>query len=217
MRIIAAADSQAVPVSSFKIYLTRVASLDTRGGGQAQLAWKVSGRGSVTGQRVADSTPLFAEMAAPGTSFAGRWEERKFLENQETSRALGWRSVPTPDSILSAANQFATAQLELHSRYAELTGLQGLAKSVQRLKEELHFAQAQPLTCLLCLGWGSGFISKSGFLDTDQDAIRKILKAVPAIGRSMRDGVPFPKTRRIVFSGGQPSTVPGWARLQFQQ
>src|SRR6201996_9510279 len=69
MKILAAADSRPVPGTAFKVFLTRVASLDTRQPDRPQLVWKVAGRGSVPSQRVAEATPLFAEMASPGTVF----------------------------------------------------------------------------------------------------------------------------------------------------
>jgi CRISPR-associated protein Csm5 len=214
IKVIAAADSEPVAVSSFKVYLTRVASLDTRQGSQPQLAWKVAGRGSVPAQRVADSTPLFAEMAIPGTVFSGRWDERKFFENPDLARALGWRSAPDLKAVLEANNQYARAQLALHARYAELTGLSALGQTVQRLQAELEAVATSPSSCLLCLGWGSGFSSKAAFLETDLPVFRKILRAVPAISRSLRDGAPFPKTRRVIFTANQPSTLPGWVRLE---
>jgi CRISPR-associated protein Csm5 len=112
MKVLAAADSEPVANSSFKIYLTRVASLDTRQPEKPQLAWKVAGRGNVAPQRVADSTPTFAEMAVPGTTFAGEWDERTFFENPELARSLGWRSAPDLGTIIEAANRYAAAQLE---------------------------------------------------------------------------------------------------------
>jgi CRISPR-associated protein Csm5 len=156
-------------------------------------------------------------MAAPGTGFTGEWHERTFLENPELAHALGWRSVPEPKLILDAANQHAAAQLELHARYAESTGLEALRQTVQGLNRELLAAKDAPGSCLLCLGWGSGFLSKVGFLQTEQESYRKILRAVPGFAKAIREGVPFPKTRRIVFAGGQPSTLPGWVKLQLEQ
>ena len=216
VKVLSIADSQTVPVSAFRIYLTRTASLDSRQAGPPQLAWKVAGRGSVPGQRVADATPVFAEMAVPGTTFAGDWQERTFLENSELSRALGWRSVPNSKLIVAAANEYAAAQLTIHSRYAEMCGLTGLRTAIDRLQTELKEAQDQPLTCLACLGWGGGFVSKAGMLETEQPAYRSILRAVPAIGKALRENLPFPKTRRIVFIKGQPATIPGWVRLRFE-
>src|SRR6185312_8537950 len=75
-RIIAAADSAPVARSALKVYITRVANLDTRPGAAPQASWKVAGRGNVPGSRVAESTPTFVEMAAPGTEFWGDVFER---------------------------------------------------------------------------------------------------------------------------------------------
>jgi CRISPR-associated protein Csm5 len=65
------------------------------------------------------------------------------------------------------------------------------------------------------MGAGGGFLSKSAFLDTGYETYRSVLRLLPAFGKALREGVPFPKTRRIVFVGGQPSTIPGWVRVQF--
>lgn len=215
-KIISAADSKPVAPSVFKIYLTRVASLDTRQPSKPQLVWKIAGRGSVPNQRLNDSTPVFTEMAIPGTGFEGDCKLERFFENEEVSRALGWRSVPTLQMLIDAANQYAAAQLQIHSRYAEMAGLTALQQTIQQLQQRLEEAKNASSTCLLCLGWGSGFISKTAFLDTGNDGYRKILRAVPSIAKSIREGVPFPKTRHVVFSGGQPAFLPGWAALQFQ-
>ena len=162
-KIISAADSNPVPFSLFKIYLTRVASLDTRQSGKPQLAWKIAGRGSVPHQRVNDSTPVFTEMAVPGAAFEGKWKLERFFENEEVSRALGWRSVPTLKTLVDAANQYAGAQLQIHARYAETAGLSALGQTIQQLQQRLEQAKSTPSTCLLCLGWGSGFVSKAAF------------------------------------------------------
>ena len=216
VKILSAADSKPVPHSVFKIYLTRVASLDTRQTGKPQVAWKVAGRGSVPNQRMNDSTPVFAEMAVPGTGFEGECELKRFFESEEVSRALGWRSVPTLEAIVEAANECAAAQLRMHFSYAETAGLTVLAQTIRQLQDRLSEARNLPGTCLVCLGWGSGFVSKAGFLDTSNEAYRKILRAVPAMSKAIRDGLPFPKTRRVIFAGGQPSYLPGWASVQFQ-
>lgn len=217
MKIVSIADAQTAPGSVFKIYLTRVASLDTRQPGKPQLAWKVAGRGSVPPQRVSDSTPIFVEMAAPGTSFSGSWDERTFFENQELARFLGWRSTPEPRMITDAANQYASAQLALHAQFAQMSGLSNLQTGVKRLQDELESVRNSTDACLLSLGWGGGFVSKSAFLDTNLDAYRKILRAVPAISRGIRENVPFPKTRRVIFTGGQPSVLPGWVKLELNR
>jgi CRISPR-associated protein Csm5 len=216
-KVVSLADSEPVPASTFKIFLTRVASLDTRQAGKPQLAWKVAGRGSVGPQKISDATPVFAEMAVPGAAFTGEWEERTFLENPEVTHVLGWRSVPGPKAILDTANEYAAAQLDLHGRYAESTGLERLQQSIQELNRELVSAKETPGSCLLCLGWGGGFLSKVGFLHTEEPSYRKILRAVPGFAKAIREGVPFPKTRRIVFAGGKPSMLPGWVKFHIEQ
>ncbi len=217
IKVLSVADSQTVPVSSLRIYLTRTASLDTRQPGKPQLAWKVAGRGSVSPQRVTESTPVFVEMAVPGTTFSGDWQERSFFENPELTRTLGWRSVPELKTFVDAANSYASAQLAAHAHYAEVTSLAGLHATVEKLKADLASAGEAPLACLLSLGWGGGFLSKAGFLETDHAAYRKILKAVPAVDSTLRENLPFPKTRRVVFIKGQPSSLPGWVRVQFEK
>jgi CRISPR-associated protein Csm5 len=214
MRVLAMADSDPVAASTFKIFLSRTASLDTRQAEKPQLVWKVAGRGSVTPQRIADATPVFAEMAIPGTEFSGGWDERTFLKNPDFSRSLGWRSTPDLAVIAASANQYAAAQLALHADYARVTGLTALQQTVAQLQAALAEAQNDTSTCLLCLGWGGGFSSKTAFLDTGTESYRKILRAVPALGRSVRENVVFPKTRRIIFANGQPASVPGWVKLQ---
>ncbi len=216
VKVMALADSEPVATSAFKIFLTRTASLNTQGGGKPQLAWKIVGRGSVPPQRLSEATPVFAEMAVPGTSFSGGWDERKFWEEPDLARALGWRSTPSPKLMIDAANEYAGAQIDIHLKYAEAAGLSYLVNTMNRLKEELASVQSTPLNCLLCVGWGAGFVSKAAFLGTETESYRKVLRTVPAMRGALREGAIFPKTRRIVFTGGQPATLPGWIRVQFE-
>jgi CRISPR-associated protein Csm5 len=204
LRLFSAADTDAPTSGLFKIFLTRTASLNRTPDGKTQLAWKVAGRGSVPSSRVADATPTFVEMALPNTTFAGTWEERTFLSNTSLSR----------QALLESANEYARLQLELHQTFAAAGGLAALQASIERLKTALSSTRENPNSCLLCLGWGGGFVSKSGYLATDDPAFRKILRAVPSFSRALREGAPFPKTRRIVFSGGQPTFLPGWVRME---
>ena len=211
VRVLSVADSNAIATSAFKVYLTRTSSLNN-----GQLAWKVIGRGSVPPGRINEATPVFAEMASPGTTFEGTWTEHKFLENPDLTRALGWRSAPDPKVMVGAANEYAAAQLDWHQKYAEMAGMSALLKTLERLKTELANAQAADMTCLLSLGWGSSLLSKVGFLDMSSEAYQKVLKTVPSMRGALRQGAIFPKTRRIVFAGGQPASLPGWIRVQFR-
>jgi CRISPR-associated protein Csm5 len=214
MRVFGAADSEPVPVSSFKVYLSRTASLDLRQPDKPQLVWKVAGRGSVAAQRANEATPVFAEMAVPGTEFTGRCEEHAFLRQPDLARSLGWRGAPDVETIIAAANSYAASQLDLHANYAQATGLNGLQQTVDHLRSTLQTIRATSHSCLLCLGWGGGFLSKVSFLDTETDAYRKVLRAIPSISKAVRDKVPFPKTRRLIFMDGKPTSLPGWVALR---
>jgi CRISPR-associated protein Csm5 len=51
---------------------------------------------------------------------------------------------------------------------------------------------------------------------TDDDTYRKVLRQLPFYARAIQTGLPFPKTRRVVFLSGQPAMLPGWVRLDLQ-
>lgn len=201
-RFLSAADSGAVATSNFKVYLVRVATLQSRVPGAYTLAWKQAGRGSV--KRAEDSTPAFAEMASPGTFFDGDWRENRFFDQPEIRRALHWAHPVTRERIFSEANRYASKQLELHKEYAAWTGLGVLAGQIEELERRVAGAQEQG-RCVMSIGWGAGFLGKSAWLDTNDPDYRRILR--------LQSGLPFPKTRRIVFLNNQPATLPGWVEL----
>ena len=214
MRAVAVADSAPVSTSAMKLYLLRVSTLVARGPGRYELGWKLAPRGAAPGNQPGDSAPLFAEMAAPGTMFEGRWRENAFLAQPEIFRALRWREPVTGQRILSAANQYAARLLAIQKQYAVWAGLPLLEQSVERLEARLAEAQSAGNACLLAMGWGSGLLAKTGWLETDTEAYRRVLQQVPLYNRALATGLPFPKTRRIVFLNNQPAALPGWAVLE---
>lgn len=213
MRLVGASDSAPISASAMRIYLLRVSALVARGPNHLELGWKQSPRGTVDGRRPEESTPVFAEMAAPGTTFQGRWQENGFLVEPEIARALGWRQPPSRAQMFEAANRYAAGQLALHKNYAQQARLGLLAASVEALEKRLEEAR-QAGACLLSMGWGGGFLSKVSPLKTDAEDYRAVLRQVPLYGRAIQTGLPFPKTRRIVFLNNQPATLPGWALLE---
>jgi CRISPR-associated protein Csm5 len=215
MRAIAVADSQPVPVSTLKLYLLRVSTLVARAG-RFELGWKQTPRGTVPGNQAGDSTPLFAEMAAPGTIFEGVWRENAFLAQPEIVRALHWREPVTGERILNAANRYAERLLAIQKQYAVSAGLPLLRESVEHLETWLAHVQEKGAACLLSMGWGSGLLAKTGWLETDNEAYRQAMQQVPLYSRALTTGLPFPKTRRIVFLNNQPATLPGWAVLEVE-
>jgi CRISPR-associated protein Csm5 len=198
MSRVAAGDSGAATHAGMKVYLLRVATLIARGADKYELGWK-SPRGSVDARRVDDSTPVFAEMATPGTSFGGAWRER---------------SVSDRARLFQASNRYAAELIARHKQYASWSGLSKLAATLGGLETRLEEINRRQDTCLLSVGWGGGLLSKSAYLNTQDDSYRKILRQVPLYQRAIQTGLPFPKTRRVVFEGNQPASLPGWVVLE---
>jgi hypothetical protein len=151
---------------------------------QKTLTWKPSG-------------PLFAEMATPGSIFQGhaRLKDTDVVQN-----------------ICKSANQHASQMIAAHRVYAEQAALPKVVDTLNMLQDRV--ASAGPRSCVIDLGWGAGFLSKAAFLDTDNEEYRRILKQLPYYAKSVRNGVPFPKTRHVVFQGNQPASLPGWALFE---
>ncbi len=214
MRAVSIADSRPVAVATLKVYMLRVSTLEARGAGRFELGWKQAPRGTVPGSRPEESTPQFAEMAAPGTSFEGSWRENAFLAQPEVARMLRWREPVDGARLLKAANDYAARLLAIQKQYAAWTRLALLDRSIGELEGRLEAARSSGNACLLALGWGSGLLAKTGWLDTDAQAWRQVMRQVPLYARAIESGLPVPKTRRIVFLANQPATLPGWALLE---
>jgi CRISPR-associated protein Csm5 len=198
MKRVAASDSAVVTYSGMKVYLLRVSTLVARGGDKFELGWK-SVRGSVDARRVDESTPIFAEMAGPGTSFEGGWRER---------------SAEDRERLFQASNRYAENLIARHREYAQRTGMARLTATLDGLDGRLKQIRAGENACLLSIGWGGGLLGKSAYLNTDDETYRKILSQMPLYSRAIQTGLPFPKTRRVVFEGNQPSSLPGWVLLE---
>ena len=55
---------------------------------------------------------------------------------------------------------------------------------------------------------------KSAWLDTTNADYRQILEQYQIYNRALETNLPFPKTRRIVFMGNRPATLPGSKALR---
>jgi len=214
MRFLGAGDSAPVANSNFKVYLLRTSTLQPRGGAFT-LGWKQSPRGTVDGARPDDSTPAFAEMAVPGTAFSGVWDEKTFFQQPEVRRSIRWPEVSRA-RIFESVNVYAQGLLALQRQYASWAGMGLLDKSLEELEQKLADAR-QKGACLFPLGWGVGLTSKSAWLDTTNADYRQILEQYQIYNRALATNLPFPKTRRIVFLGNRPATLPGWVELTVEE
>ena len=89
-----------------------------------------------------------------------------------------------------------------------------LSAKLDQLGARLAEVRASDHACLLSIGWGGGLLGKSAYIKTEDDSYRKILRQIPIYQRAIQTGMPFPKTRRVVFEGNQPASLPGWVMLE---
>jgi CRISPR-associated protein Csm5 len=211
MRLVSAGDSEPIETSQFKVYLLRTSTLMPRGGNFA-LGWKQSPRGSVDGARPDDSTPVFAEMANPGTSFHGVWDEKSFFLQPEVRRSVRWPESFNRAKMFESVNVYAAGLLALQRNYAAMAGMGLLDKNLDELEQRLAAARERG-GCLLNMGWGGGLSAKISWLDTTNADYRQILEQYQIYNRALATNLPFPKTRKIFFLGNRPATLPGWVEL----
>lgn len=201
MHAFAAGDSGTVAYSPFRIYLIRTSTMIARDNGRLEAGWKAV-RGSVETRRVEESLAMFAEMAAPGCQFEGVWQERTEAERKK---------------LFEAVNGHSRRILELHANYAAAMHLTKVTESVASLATKVTRSSESESSCVLPLGWGGGLLTKSAYPETGDESYRKLLRAATIYDRALKTGLPFPKTRRIVFEGDQPATLPGWVQLEIVQ
>jgi CRISPR-associated protein Csm5 len=182
---VGAGDSGTILHTAMKVHLVKVATLQQRGP-KLELGWK-------------ESAPLFAEMAMAGTAFEGAWNERSA---QDRTR------------LFQAANKYAAGQLARHKEYAAQAGLTRVGALVEALEGRLQELSSRQNFCMLSVGWGGGLHSKVAYLNTGDAAYRSVARQFPFFESAMRTGLPFPKTRRVIFEGGQPASLPGWVMLE---
>jgi CRISPR-associated protein Csm5 len=207
--------SDSVPVSSgsMRIYLLRTATMAPNGP-KLELKWMKSPHGTADGNRPANGTPVFAEMASPETVFEGRWRENSYYRQPEVAKALRWKSPLTSEEIFESVNTASERALQIHRRYAEVGGLDAVKAALDGLLARVEEARSRKNSCVLCIGWGGGFLSKSGGNSPNEESHRAILGQLSYYSKAIRSGLPFPKTRRIVFLQDHPSTLPGWAQFE---
>jgi CRISPR-associated protein Csm5 len=198
MRRVSVADSVPSNYSGMKVYLSRTSTLVAKGEGKYELGWK-SSRGTADARRIDDATPVFAEMAAPGAAFEGLWSEG-------SDRDRG--------KLFQSANRYAASQLARHKQYAQWTGLAPLIATITALEEKLGGLSARHDACILSIGWGGGVLSKVSVEDTADAAYKSMARRVAFYQRALQTGLPFPKTRRVVFQGGKAAQIPGWVLLE---
>ncbi len=146
--------------------------------------------------------------------FEGEWHHNAFLSQPEIGKALRRRAPINAGAMFELVNAYTEQLLRIQKQYAEWTGLALLKSTVEQLEARLIAVREAKRGCILPLGWGAGFLSKVAILNTQDETYRGILRQVGLYARAIQSGLPFPKTRRIVFLGNQPASFPGFVHLE---
>ena len=138
------------------------------------------------------TAPTFVECATPGTVFSGRGS----LEEDLTSD-------------IAAANSHSRQTLDRQRHFATTHRMGKLAQNLDAL--------AASHGCLLSIGWGGGFASKSIATGPRLAAAKALLETVPGYRQALATAFAFPKSQRILNLSGEPATVPGWVLLEYDR
>jgi CRISPR/Cas system CSM-associated protein Csm5 (group 7 of RAMP superfamily) len=150
-----------------------------------------------------------------GASPSRTWNEKAFFLQPEVRRSVGWPDSFNRAKLFESVNVYAAGLLALNRQYASWAGMGLLDKNLEELEQRLAKAREKG-SCVLTVGWGGGLLSKSAWLDTTNADYRQILQQFSIYNRALSTNLPFPKTRRIVFLGNRPATLPGWAELSIE-
>ena len=138
------------------------------------------------------AAPTFVECAMPGTVFEGRGSVEAAWE-EEFAAISGQSGL-----MLARQREFASVH------------------RLGKLQQNLAGVEAGE-GCLLSVGWGGGFLSKSIATGPRLAAARALLEPIPGYRQALATAFSFPKSQRILYSGGEPGTVPGWVRLEYRK
>jgi CRISPR-associated protein Csm5 len=192
------------------------ATLAGVGGGAAQKAWGETGFGDARlpadAARVYQTRTLVLRMDAkagpaewkPGQQFAEMARPGTVIE-------LSADVPESPAGILEPARVQGRRWLAAQASFARQAGLKPLIESMEKVRAaEESLGENE---CLLLVGWGAGFASKTLLPAPEDPDVRRALGSTAAIRRSFVDGLPFPKSHRIALDGAGGAAPCGWCRL----
>jgi len=202
LRALRISDSTPAPLEALTVGRVRVAVREPNG----TLSWL-----KAPGQHVPDPAQAFAvdlEILRPLPAGSLRIQielDRFILENPEALEGpRGRRELLA--GWLRHCNEFARHLAKAEAAFGKQVGLAAYAAFYQRLLEEM---EQDPQAIYLNIGWGTGWRSKTAAEAMGPEAVRR-LRSLFGLGK----GDPFPKTRRVLFEGKQPTLPLGWIRLR---
>lgn len=171
-------------------------------------------------------SPIELEALRPDTKFKltikldralfSEWAQRGGL------RLAGGRSLASLAQVVRAhSTQRIQREVEW---FGKINGAQRLAQFYQQLAQ----AKLGATTCLLQLGWGAGWESKTfgSRLQDDQPFMERLIRDYHMARRERREDDPFPKSRRVVVAyhrmddgrvAEKPGSPLGWVVMQMKE
>ncbi|MGD9162232.1 MAG: type III-A CRISPR-associated RAMP protein Csm5 [Desulfobacteraceae bacterium] len=203
MRSLQVSDSSFIPQNEINVCLSRVMSCKEKG-----YQWKQLGRSGANTSEPGKATPIYFEALKAGSKTTGSLKIDDFILKSETASALGIRDVIPIEQIIKTCNLFAQKHLEREEIFFQTVGLKDLQTQIKKIKT-MKLDQNE---FLLRVGWGSGYESKALGNLLDDELFRKIKKE----WRMGREGMLFPKTRKIVFEDDSTMTETGWIKMRLK-
>ncbi|MFQ3663481.1 MAG: type III-A CRISPR-associated RAMP protein Csm5, partial [Chloroflexaceae bacterium] len=183
---------------------------------------------AILNSRSQRATRLAVEAIPPGARLEATLRlERYPFENQQARQVLDfgdWTTRLTPEALAAACRRRAAALIAGERHFFER---QAGATEVLRFYADLH-ARLDTMgdrACLLPLGWGAGWRSKT-LDDRLRDGERKEAVFAETVRRfklkkhksdAFGPGDEFPQTRKIALAGGRPWRPLGWIQVDIEE
>ncbi|MDN5293232.1 MAG: CRISPR-associated protein Csm5 [Eubacteriales bacterium] len=197
-RALLISDSTAVGEKGVGLYAAWVMARRQSGWG-----WKILPHGYARDER--EATPLFFAAFRPGEKVAGTLIfQEAYLKNPVVELKKKEYFSDLWQKVRKAVAQVVAKELAFFRETGFAPGEEfyvGLKDLCAQLKEnEIIFP----------LGWGTGYDSKTYREGITQELW---LKVAERFDFKRTEGLPFPKTRKIVLREGKPWAPPGWVRM----
>lgn len=201
-RALLISDSTAVGEEGVGLYAARVMARRQPGWG-----WKTLPRGYARDER--EATTLFFAAFRPGEKVMGTLTlQDHYLQNREVNLKGKEYFQDLWGKIRAAVKRHIEVELKFYREANFGPGekfYDDLCKRVEQLGEE---------EIVFPLGWGTGYDSK-----TYREGIKakRWLEVAEKSGFKRTEGLPFPKTRKIVLREGRPWAPLGWVKMTLRQ
>lgn len=169
---------------------------------------------------------IYVEALPAGTRLTGTLTIDEFLFS-DTARELGWRQGGKREALLGVVHAARELGRRLIERERHIFRSGAVAGQYDTLTRWLNVLDES--SCLLWLGWGTGWTAKTlGELLLDSPSFEAVAARFrPRRGRQSASqdadkqggdvpGRPFPASRRLALQRGEPFIPLGWVRLSMR-